>query len=142
MSIRRANKEDAFAIGRLLEQLNYPVEKEFITDQLTRLLKHDDHLILVYELENEIVGFLSAHFIPQIALDGDFTIISYFAVDKSFRSRGIGKALEETCVSIAKEKNCDRIQVHCNYKRIEAHKFYERNGYVESPKYFSKSLRS
>ncbi|WGQ10948.1 GNAT family N-acetyltransferase [Pedobacter gandavensis] len=141
MSTRKAKKEDALGIGLLLGQLNYPVEEAFITDQLIRLLNHEDHLILVYELENEIVGFLSAHFIPQIALSGDFGIISYFAVDSSFRSRGIGKELEETYVNLARERKCDRIQVHCNFKRTEAHKFYERYGYAESPKYFSKGLQ-
>jgi GNAT superfamily N-acetyltransferase len=48
----------------------------------------------------------------------------------------------ETHVStLARERSCDRIEVHCHSRRTDAHRFYERQGYEESPKYFTKSLR-
>jgi GNAT superfamily N-acetyltransferase len=90
--------------------------------------------------ENKIVGFLSIHVVPQIALEGDFARISYFCVDENFRSCKIGKQLEEYCEKIAKENNCDRIEVHCHSRRERAHEFYFRQGYEESPKYLIKKI--
>ncbi|WP_431217581.1 GNAT family N-acetyltransferase [Puia sp. P3] len=57
-------------------------------------------------------GFLSLHFIPQIALPGDFARISYFAVDSSTRGNGIGRQMEEYATQLAREKGCELIEVH------------------------------
>jgi len=140
MSIRKATLADHKAIKHLLEQLEYPATPDLIKNRMEAMLHHPDQQILVYEDQGKIVGFISLHFIPQIALAGDFAVISYFAVDETARSLGIGKALEEYAVKIATDRKCDRIHVHCHSRRTDAHRFYERQGYEESPKYFIKSL--
>lgn len=66
--------------------------------------------------------------------------ISYLVVDSTIRSKGIGKELEEFATASARKRGCDRIQVHCHSRRIDAHRFYERQGFKEAPKYFSKML--
>ena len=141
MAIRKAKKNDATAIRDLLEQLDYPVADGFIEDKLAAIINHPDQALLVYALENTVVAFISIHFVPQIAMPGDFAVISYFSVDKTARGKGIGKELEDYCTKLALDRKCDRIQVHCHSRRIEAHKFYERQGYEESPKYYVKKLR-
>lgn len=141
MAIRKATKNDAAAIRDLLEQLDYPVADGFIEDKLATIIKHPDQALLVYALENKVVAFISIHFVPQIAMPGDFAVISYFSVDEAARGKGIGKELEDYCTKLALDKKCDRIQVHCHSRRIEAHKFYERQGYEESPKYYVKKLQ-
>jgi GNAT superfamily N-acetyltransferase len=88
----------------------------------------------------KILGFLSLHFIPQIALQGDFARISYFAVDESTRGKGVGKEMEEYCTRLARERGCHLIEVHCHTRRVRAHDFYFRQGYAESPKYLVKRL--
>jgi GNAT superfamily N-acetyltransferase len=87
-----------------------------------------------------ILGLLSLHFIPQIALRGDFARISYFAVDNEVRSKGIGRQLEETATQLAKERGCALMEVHCHTRRTRAHEFYARQGWIESPKYLIKNL--
>lgn len=139
--VRQANIQDTAAIARLLGQLGYPTEPDRLLDKVRQLLKHPDHVLCVYEQDSTVLAVMSIHFVPQLALIGEFAIISYLAVDASARSLGIGKALEEHCVWIAKARNCDRIQVHCNIRRTDAHRFYERQGYEESRKYFSKRLK-
>ncbi|WP_350445766.1 GNAT family N-acetyltransferase, partial [Peribacillus simplex] len=39
--------------------------------------------------------------------------MSYFAVDKTIRGKGIGNEIEEYCTELAKKRNCDRLEVHC-----------------------------
>ncbi|MGX6446357.1 GNAT family N-acetyltransferase [Neobacillus sp. K501] len=96
--------------------------------------------LLVFEEEKSVIALISIHFIPQLAVKGDFARISYFAVDKNIRSKGIGSKIEEYCTNLAIKRNCDRIEVHCHSKRKDAHRFYKRQGFTESPKYFIKML--
>src|ERR1700748_409231 len=114
MAIRKATAYDAAAIRDLLEQLGYPTVDGFIEDKLTAVINHPDQAFLVYTLENKVAAFISIHFVPQIAMPGDFAVISYFSVDKGARSNGIGKELEDFCTKLASDRKCDRIHVHCH----------------------------
>lgn len=141
MSIRNAMFSDAETIRDLLRQLDYPTTDSFIEDKLPNLINHPDHSLVVYELQGKVVGIISIHFIPQLAVAGDFANICYLAVDENARSEGIGAKLEAYCLLLATERKCDRIFVHCHSRREGAHRFYKRQGYQESPKYLMKKLR-
>jgi len=138
MSIRIATVNDAPQIKILLDQLGYPTVDGDLENKINLLLHHPDHELIVF---NNVSAVMSIHFIPQLALAGDFALISYFAVDETVRSTGIGKKMEEYCVKLATDRGCERIQVKCNIRRTDAHRFYERQGYQEARKYFSKSLK-
>lgn len=140
MGIRKAKASDALAIQNLLKQLGYDQTELFLDEKLEKLLNDSDEELAVYEFENIIIGFISIHIIPQIALQGDFARISYFSIDNGYRSQGIGREMEEYCEAYALNRGCDRIEVHCHSRRTDAHRFYERQGYEESPKYFMKRL--
>lgn len=139
--IRRAQPADTEAIRSLIVQLDYDPPAD-LEEKIRLLSAHPDEALIVYELDAEVVAFLSLHFIPQIALPGDFARISYFAVKDSARSHGIGRQLETYITALARERNCDRIEVHCHSRRTDAHRFYEKQGYQESPKYFIKRVNN
>ncbi|KHD84185.1 GNAT family N-acetyltransferase [Heyndrickxia ginsengihumi] len=138
--IRDAKIEDWKEVMQLLEQLDYPNTQSFLKDKIKRLLHDPNEELLVYEHNGKVIALISIHFIPQIALEGDFARISYFIVDQSIRSKGIGQQIEKYCTELAQKKQCDRIEVHCHASREEAHRFYARQGYIESPKYFIKKI--
>jgi GNAT superfamily N-acetyltransferase len=142
MSIRKAEPADWQGISRLLTQLEYPGTEHFVRDRLRRMLNDPAEVLLVWAepMGQTLLGFLSLHFIPQIALEGDFARISYFAVDDDARSRGIGRQLEEAATRLAKERGCTLMEVHCHTRRTRAHAFYARQGWTESPKYLIKKL--
>jgi len=140
MGIRGAKPEDNKEIATLLDQLGYPRTESILDAKLNSMLGHPDEVLLVYEAEGRVVAFLSLHFIPQIALMGDFARISYLVVDEEYRGHGIGQKMEEYCVRLAKERHCDRVELHSHSRRVDAHRFYYRQGYVESPKYLMKTL--
>lgn len=140
MSIRSARLNDGPAIEQLLDQLGYAGTGYFLPQKLGRMLADPDERVLVYETTAGVVAFISVHFIPQIAVAGDFARISYFSVADSVRGQGIGREMEEYVVMLAKERGCDRIEVHCHSRRVDAHRFYSRQGYEESPKYLMKRL--
>jgi len=167
--IRRARHTDWPAISRLLDQLEYPGTEAFLPDKFGRMLEDPAETVLVWDSDpspsdttpsapsqsdprssdtrsfdtspSRILGLLSLHIIPQIALAGDFARISYFAVDTTARSKGIGLQMEEYATQLAREKGCELIEVHCHTRRTRAHEFYARQGYIESPKYLIKRLK-
>ena len=140
IKIKTPDISDAYAISALMESLGYQDTQRFIEQKISRLLTHPDSVLLTAVTGDTILGVISLHFIPQIALDGDFCRISYFCVSAESRSSGIGALLETKAVEVAKKRGCDRIEVHCHSRRTEAHRFYFRQGYAESPKYLCKSL--
>ena len=140
MGIRRAEISDARAIRDLLRQLDYLDTGDFFLNKMERMLSDSDEAMLVYELNDQVVAFISVHFIPQIALPGDFARISYFAVLDGTRGKGIGGEMMDYITALAKERNCDRIEVHCHSRRTDAHRFYFRQGFTEDPKYLIKRL--
>lgn len=140
-NIRPAQRSDAPVIINLLAQLGYTNTESFLPQKLQQMLDDVDEHLLVAEATGQVLAFISFHLIPQIALPGDFARISYFAVDATARSQGLGKQVEEHCTRLAQQLGCDRIEVHCHSRRIDAHRFYFRQGYLESPKYLIKKLR-
>ena len=143
MNIRKATIDDAPSIGALLKDLGYPSSLALIQGRIVQLAADPMEDLLVAASGTEpILGFISIHYIPQIALEGDFARISYFCVANSSRSQGVGRKLEEEATRLAVLRGCDRIEVHCHTRRSDAHRFYYRQGYVESPKYLMKPLKN
>jgi len=140
MGIRKAKVEDWKQISLLLNQLDYSDTEPFLKGKIEILLMDPNEVLLVFEEGHSVIALISVHFIPQLAVKGDFARISYFAVDRNIRSKGIGRKIEEYCTELAIKRNCDRIEVHCHSRRKDAHRFYMRQGFRESPKYFIKML--
>ncbi|MCM3315515.1 GNAT family N-acetyltransferase [Rummeliibacillus stabekisii] len=104
MVIRKAVIEDWKQISSLLDQLEYSNTESFIKEKLEVFLRDPNEELLVFEESNQVIAFISMHFIPQLALKGDFARISYFAVDQHIRSKGLGRKIEEYCTNLAIEK--------------------------------------
>jgi GNAT superfamily N-acetyltransferase len=141
MEQRIASEADAGKIADLLTQLGYPASEQFVRKKILELNSHPDEELVVTVDDGSVLGFISLHFIPQLALPGHFARISYLCVDESVRSKGVGQKLEQYVELRARERGCDRIELHCHSRRDLAHRFYFRQGYEESPKYLMKLLR-
>ncbi|MFB8830438.1 GNAT family N-acetyltransferase [Azotobacter sp. CWF10] len=102
IEIRRPSIVDGHAISALLNSLGYPDTESFIERRINQLVAHQDADILVATVDGTVVGFVSLHFIPQLALDRDFCRITYFCVSEAHRNLGIGSLLESKVVSLAK----------------------------------------
>lgn len=138
--LREASAADAPALVPLLAQLGYAGTEAFIERRLRELLDHADALLLVAECEGQLLGFMSLHFVPQLAVAGDFCRLSYLCVHEAARGLGIGALFEHRAVEEARQRGCDRIELHSHERRRDAHRFYFREGYEESPKYLMKRL--
>lgn len=140
MNIRPAQATDSFALISLLTELGYGNTESWMGGRLQQLIDDPDEALLVAEDRQTVLGFLSLHFIPQLALAGDFARISYFCIADGERSKGVGQYLLQYAEQLARQRGCDRMEVHCNETRIKANQFYAREGYSESPRYLIKTL--
>jgi len=138
--IRQANANDALAIRKLLLQMGYPANINDLGRSLNAVKGHNDHQVLVYEMNKEAAGFIALHFVPPLASYNTLAIINYLAVEERYLGQGIGKALEQAAEKLAWERGCDHIQLHCRLEREKAHGFYKSRGYKEYPVYYSKIL--
>lgn len=141
MHIRPAQVNDSFALCALLSELGYGGTESFMDKRLAQLIADADETLLVAEEGSTVLGFISLHFIPQLALAGDFARISYFCIAEGERSKGAGQQLLAWAEQVAVQRGCDRMEVHCHEKRVKANQFYLREGYEESPRYHVKPLR-
>ncbi len=140
--VREACPDDAAPMLRLLGELGYSGSDAFIDRRLRQQLSHDDACLLIAEGdEGQVLGFISLHFIIQLAFEGDFCRISYLCVDANARGQGIGERLVQAAEQHARARGCDRLELHCDERRTAAHRFYTRLGYQEAPKYFRRSLK-
>lgn len=140
IQLRAATDLDGDGLSTLLTQLGYPDAARSMAQRLPQLLTHPDAELWVAVQQEYLCGFISLHFIPQLAMAGDFARISYFCIDEQWRGGGIGARLEQWAEQRARLRGCDRIELHCHSRRLGAHDFYRQQGYQESPKYFYKSL--
>jgi len=140
LKIRNGTYHDAPFIKGLLAVLGYKTNISMLVDQLERQFGNEDHHVYVADYNKEVVGFVTVHYLPQLAFDGGIAIISYMSIDESFNGADVGSALEKYVTEQARVKRCERIQVHCMDFRTPAHQFYLSKGFQEFPKYFTKRL--
>jgi GNAT superfamily N-acetyltransferase len=140
MSVRKAVLADSDAIENLLDQLDYPHTGGFLKEKMEMIFQNPLVFLLVYETDGKVVAFMVLEFLVQLGLKGDIARIGYFSVDHNYRSKGVGREMEQYAEKLARERKCNRIEVHCHERRKDAHRFYYRQGYTESPKYLMKLL--
>ena len=109
MNIRNATYHDAPAIKQLLEELGYVSRLSIMVNQIEMMFNTGDHQIFVYELKKEVVGFVSVHYLPQLAFDGGLMLITYLSADKAIPNLDIGRELEQYITHQARLKKCERI---------------------------------
>lgn len=140
MPIRNATYHDAPAIKLLLEALGYNARLSLLVNQLELMFNKDDHQVFVYDLRKEVIGFVSLHYLPQLAFEGGLMIITYFSVEEWLKNLSIAKELEQYVTNLARQRKCLQVEVHCMNWHTDAHQFYLQQGYVEYPKYFAKKI--
>jgi GNAT superfamily N-acetyltransferase len=130
MTVRNADAADADRLAALSLELGYPVEVEAIRRRLRRLLKNEEHLILVAESPTDgIVGWI--HAARQDVLEaGRFCEILGLVVASGQRGQGVGRHLVEQVEKWANERDLPHMSVRSNVARPDSHPFYERIGYA------------
>lgn len=139
--IRKAKYSDLPDIIRLLtddeigskrEKYDEPLPQAYY-DAFDQIDKDSNNWLMIAELDNKIIGTLQLTFITYLTYQGGTRAqIEGVRTDRSFRGRGIGKALVEWAINKSKEKGCHLVQLTTDKRRPEALAFYTKSGFVAS----------
>ncbi|HZY35949.1 MAG TPA: GNAT family N-acetyltransferase [Mucilaginibacter sp.] len=140
LKIRNATYHDAPFIKGLLAVLGYQTKLSLLVDHLERLFGGENDQVYVCDINREVVGFVTVHYMPQLAFAGGIAIISNLSAEESVNGTDVAAALEKHVMEQARIKSCEQIQVQCIDWQTPAHQFYLNHGYQEFPKYFTKRL--
>lgn len=87
--------------------------------------------VMLNKENNEIIGTYQIMFLPHLSFKGTKRAqVESVRVKQGLRSQGLGKALMEHSIKVAKENNCGILQLTSNKDRVEdTHRFYENLGF-------------
>ena len=127
--IRGLNINDSSDIAELSRvSLGYDADIELIKSQILKLNSNPDHIIMGYELDKRIVGFVQAQIYECVYSEKGLNILG-LAVLPKYQGRGIGKELMTFLEDKAVKLGCKFIRLNSAEYRKYAHLFYEKIGY-------------
>jgi len=87
-------------------------------------------VVLLAELDAVAVGTVDCTTLPNLTRGArPFMLVENVVVTTSQRRAGIGTALMDATVALARETNCYKIQLLSRGTRLDAHAFYEARGF-------------
>ncbi len=148
MRVREARPEDLPRLLELLQQLSEQSEiperevravterhraalRQFATDPRCQLFVAEDG--------GRVVGTLALYLLPNLSHGGrPYAIVENVVVDSGLRGGGVGRLLMRHAEAIADAADCYKVSLTSNLKRPPAHAFYERIGYRNTHKGFTR----
>jgi GNAT superfamily N-acetyltransferase len=133
--VRRATRDDAGVLGRLLHDFNTEFgsatdEADVLGARFARLLQRDDVVAVLAEDDDAAVGFALVVLRPAIWFDGPVSHLDELYVVPGRRGRGIGTRLLATCREIAAALGSPEMHIDVDEVDTDARRFYERHGFV------------
>lgn len=131
---------------RLLSQLHQEEVQQPANEQLSVtfaeiLTSRRTRAILVACRDDALVGTLDLLVVANITRGGrPWASIENVVVDAACRRQGIGRALLEVAVDLAREAGCSKLQLVSNEQRGPAHELYIRSGFTAPVRGFRRYL--
>ena len=126
--IRKVKLRDAAAIQRLnAECLGYDFDREATEAQLKKLLENDQHIILVAEEDEQIVGYIHAASYDCLYFSPLLNLLA-LAVSPDFQVKGHGRALMYALREKGKAAGYTGSRINSGISRTKAHAFYRGLG--------------
>jgi ribosomal protein S18 acetylase RimI-like enzyme len=131
--LRRARPGDAATVRALVEHLGYAPDPRGFTESFLQVARHPEAAVFVLADGVRVVGYLALSHRPQIRLAGRIATIDDLSVDPAYCGRGLGSALLEAALELARGLACVRIEVSTNRGRESyARGFYRKHGFIEA----------
>ena len=131
LKIRKAKKEDLANVLQLIKELavfeNEPKAVEVTLEELTTDFENGAFSCLVAELQNIIVG-IALYYNRYSTWKGKTIHLEDLMVTQSQRGKGVGKALLNEVISIAKTSNLRRVEWNVLDWNTPAIDFYKSVG--------------
>lgn len=141
--VRHARPEEFEALGELtvaayrtLADRDLPVSRGYEPILRDVAGRSGRSVVLAAELDGELVG--SVTYVPGPGPDAetddpDAAEIRMLAVGPAARGRGVGRALVQACIGVAREAHRRRLVLHTRSVMRDAQHIYESLGFVRTP---------
>jgi GNAT superfamily N-acetyltransferase len=142
ISIRNVSIADFEQIFELLEQLwpNKTLYFEGMKDMFSLNLQAPNQHYICAEIPSKIIGFCSLTIKNNLWQQAFLGNIDELVVDENYRGKGVGKALLDKIIEIAKSHGCVRVELDSGFHREKAHAFYRSLGFESRAYMFSKPI--
>ncbi len=91
------------------------------------------HHLIVMVVDDAVHGCLQLTFIPGLTYKGrERALIEGVRISGAMRGRGLGKALVNHAIDMARERRCALVQLTTDKRREEAQAFYRSLGFAAS----------
>jgi GNAT superfamily N-acetyltransferase len=143
MHVRVMSEDDVPGVGRLLDQLGYPIATERLAERFRLLSALPDNALFVVEAEDGgLAGWAHVYGHHLLVSADSCAEIGGLIVDTEARRQGAGRALMATVEAWALQHGYRDIRVRSGSERVGAHEFYQRLDYqfVKMQARFRKSL--
>jgi len=135
IEFRIATRSDLPALLGLYAQLGRDNQDVLDLDEadamFSRIEAYPDYKIHLALSEGVVAGTWSMLVMDNLAHRGLPTaIVENVVVDKSCRDQGIGQAMMEQAMEIARSKGCYKLALTSGQHRPDAHRFYEKIGFT------------
>jgi GNAT superfamily N-acetyltransferase len=133
--VRLATESDLQAAYKLMAELGYPdLSPPRFVETYQSVLKHPAMTLIVAERDDgEIVGLATISRRPQLRLTANLLTIDELVVAGHARGQGIGRALLDHVMAIARDSGAARLELETSRARASYHRqFYLKNGFVEA----------
>jgi ribosomal protein S18 acetylase RimI-like enzyme len=132
VAIRRGEVDDAEAIGRLLHDFNTEFEDhtpgpEALAERVRGLLAAGEVTVLLAGVEPQ--GLAVLRFRPAIWTEGLECYLAELYVVPDRRGQGIGRALMEAAIELAREQGADHMDLGTGETDVAARALYESLGF-------------
>ena len=131
--------EDVESLVTLLAQLGHPLSEMEVKEKID-VFTANDFRLLVCEIGQQPVGFISLHWFDKFHSIGKTGRITALCVDKDTRQQGVGGMLLAAAEQVLRENGCREIEVTTNMRRSRTPDFYKKHGYQQQSHHFVKSL--
>ena len=123
---------ETFAETNTPEDMEQYLTTSFGTAKIQQELSNPDSLFFFAEEENKVIGYLKLNFAsaqtePQ---DPNAMEIERIYVLKEFHGSGVGQALYQKAIEVAKERRVPYVWLGVWEKNERALRFYKKNGFV------------
>jgi len=144
LSLRKATVADLPLLNQLYaemdgEELLKAEQIEAIWEQMQQLPHYNIYLA---EQAGQIVGTFTLLSIPTMMHPGFHrsALLDSVTIRPALRGQGMGKAMMQAALELAREEGCYKVMLSSNLKRDRAHNFYRSLGFKQHGWSFSLKL--
>lgn len=120
-----------------------PPEPERLSAVVSTIIAARDHMFLVAEDEDDLVGMCTLVFSQSTWSAALVCELQDVVVTQDHRRAEVGRGLMRTAEEVAQARGCSRLYLLAEYWNLDAHAFYRNLGWAEkSCLYFERDLRT